>query len=203
MKKILLLFLMIFLIFALASCQVGTFLKNKYDAEYYLKNEDGSYSNESYIGFRTDEDDVLRAYHTYTFQTDEEIDIKNKDIVCIAGSFNVHCEVITKFHITLKWTQGFWYKDEVFVDEYVTVKPDDTELYYECDLYDKEEGEETGFKIPSDNNATVIISITAYIDEVESKDFMISFKNLEFCIGDHNEEVLEDENLKPKEETTA
>ena len=32
---------------------------------------------------------------------------------------------------------------------------------------------------------------------------MISFKNLEFCLGDHNEEVLEDENLKPKEETTS
>lgn len=197
MKKLFLILVMVCSVICLASCEVGDFFNHQYYGNYYKKNDDGSFASEKVELWTTtgEVDSELRAYHTMTFTTNPEIDIKSKEILYIMGSFNVDCEVETKYHIQLKWTQGFWYKDEIFVDEYYTVNPGDSLLEYEVDMYDTE-SEEKGFKIPSNNDATITISISATVNDEEIKDYKIAFKHIEFMIEEHNEEVLEDESLK-------
>lgn len=194
MKKILLPIMMLFLMLFLTSCEAGSFLDTVYEAEYY------AYENKTYISksenlSATNENPDLKAYHTMTFTTNNTDEIKNKEISYVSGSFHINCFNQTKFHIQLKWTQGFWYKDKIFINEDFIVNPEDTILEYEVDLYDDNRTEQ-GLKIPNNNEATITISITAYVDDKEIKDFEIAFKDIEFIIGEHDEVIEEDESLK-------
>lgn len=199
MKKILLMLVLVCCMLTLVGCETGNFLNTGYEAEYYKETESGFVSEKTSLS--TIETTELKAYHTLTFTTNSEIDIKKKDIIYIVGSFEYNCVKETKFHIQLKWSQGFWYKDKIFVDEYYTVKPEEDTFSYEIDLYDKDL-EVKGFKIPSNNDATITLSISAFVDDVEVKDYEIAFKSIEFMVDDHNENVPEDESLKQDTEET-
>lgn len=202
MKKILLMLVLVCCMLTLVGCEAGNFLSYKYIGKYYTQINDGDYITEEDEFLMSEEDDSPKmAYHTLVFGTDPEVDIKNKLIGFVAGGFYTYCEEETEFHIEMKWSQGFWYKDKVFIDEYFVVSAGDGEINFECQLAE-EDDPESGFKIPSNNDATITITISAFVDDVEVKDYSIALKHIQFIVSSFEGDVPEDESLKQDTEET-